>query len=217
MEEKDVILDEEKVEAKSQDAEEVLSEYDAKVAEYECRLEEAFVNIEIKENEALSNPEDEAAIDAYKEAKANYEALRKEYKQYKLDNRPVTWWTTLPLRMKIFSLVNILLAFPVLSWSVIPIWYYPYSWLYDLFANGLGKLFDNGKDALVYTYLGAMWYSLVLVLIIYLVIILLMGKHKKDINPKYKITYIGFIIGNGLFILGLLIYQIVLMIQTWTW
>lgn len=213
MEEKDVVLEEEKIE---EEKIEVVSEYDAKVAEYECRLEEAFVNIEICENKALSNPEDEEALTAYKEAKANYEALRKEYKQYKLDNREVTWWTTLPLRIKIFSVVNILFAFPFLSWSVIPIWYYPYSWLYDLFADGLNKLFDNGKETLVYAYLGAMWYSLVLVLIIYLVIILLMGKHKKDINPKYKITYIGFIIGNGLFILGLLIYQIVLMIQMWS-
>ena len=216
MEEKDNVLEEEKQAEEAQEAEEVLSEYDAKVAEYECRLEEAFVNIEICENKALANPDNEDAINAYKEAKANYEALRKEYKQYKLDNRPVTWWTTLPLRIKIMSVVNILFAFPVLSWSLIPVWYYPYSWLYDLFANGLNKLFDNGKDVLVYTYLGAMWYSLVLLLIIYLVIVLLIGKHKKDINPKYKITYIGFIIGNGLFIIGLLIYQVVLMIQSWS-
>ena len=228
MEEKNNVLEEqtevkeeetevtEEVVDEQEEASEELSEYDAKIAEYEYRLEEAFVNIEIKENVALANPEDEAAIKAYKDAKANYEALRKEYKQFKKDNRPVTWWTTLPLRVKVISFFNLIFAFPLLSWSVIPIWYYPYSWLYDLFSDGLNKLYDNGKMALVYTYLGAMWYSLILVLIIWLVIVLVIGKNKKDINPKYKKTYIGFIIGNGVFELGLLIYQIVLMIQSWS-
>lgn len=210
MEEKDNVLEEEIA------SEQPLSEYDAKVAEYECKLEEAFVNIEIKENIALANPEDEAALHEYKEAKANYEALRKEYKQFKAENKPITWWTTLPIRMKIFSFFNFVLAFPFFAWSILPFWYYPYSWLYDIFANGLNKLFDNGKETMAYIYLGLFWYFLVLVLICWFIIILVITKYKKDIHPNYKKTFIGFIIGNSVFTIGLLVYQIVLMIQMWS-
>ena len=191
-----------------------LSEYEIKVNEYRCRLEEALINIEVKENIALANEEDEEARKEYFKAKEDYEALRKEFKQFKIDNAPKTWWTTLPLRMKVLSFFNIILCFPYLSWAIIPFWSFPYRWFYEIFSEGLNKMYNNGKETLVMIYLGIMWYLLVAILIACLVIISIKIK-KDDVDKNYKKTYIGFIIGNGILVAGVLIYELVMMITGW--
>ena len=212
MEEKDLL--EEQNEASKEEGSE-LSEYEQKLNEYQYKLEEALVNIEVKENIALANEEDSNAFEEYKKAKADYEALRKEYKQYKKENAPITWWNSLPLRVKIVSFVNLLFAFPFLSYSVIHLWYYPYLWFYQIFSDGLNKLYDNGKEILTYIYLGVMWY-LISAILASLVVVLFIMRGKKDVLPEYKKTYIGFIIGNALLVLGLIAYEIVAMINMWS-
>lgn len=214
-EENKEVIEEEIQEVKEEIEQEELSDYEKNLIQYEYRLEEALVNIEIKENAALANEEDLDAINEYKKAKEDYETLRKEYKQYKKENEPASWWNTLPLRVKIVSLINIVFAFPFLSWSIIHFWYYPYLWFYNIFSDGLNKLFNNGRETLVYIYLGIFWYLLVAILI-GLVIYIFVKRKKDDVNPKYKKTYIGFVIGNAILVLGLLIYEIVTMITMWS-
>lgn len=191
-----------------------VSEYEAKLAEYEYRLEEALINIEIKENAALANEGNEEAIEEYKKAKSDYEALRKEYKLYKKENAPRTWWNTLPLRIKIFTFVTLIFAFPFVSWGIIYLWSYPYLWFYKLCSEWLNKLVSEGKDVLAYTYLGIMWYLVSVILIAWL-IVLFRKRKKDDVLPEYKKTYMGFIIGDAILILGLLAYQIISMIELW--
>ena len=207
MEEKEILEKEEKTK-------EELSEYEQKIIDYEYRLEEALVNIDVKENIALSNEESIEAIEEYKKAKADYEALRKEYKQYKKENAPKTWWNTLPLRMKVFTFFNLIITFPYISWNYLYVWYLPYLAFYGIFSTGLNKLFENGRETLVYIYLGIMWYLISVVLSIFLVILFVKRK-KDDIHPEYKKTYLGFIIGNAILLLGLIAFEIVKMITLW--
>lgn len=201
-------------ENKELETNEELNNYEVQVQEYELKLEEAMINIETKENIALANPEDEQALLDYKKAKADYEALRKEYHIFKKENKEQTWWTTLPLRMKIFSLCTLVFAFPGLSWVLLPLWYYPYLWFYEIFSDGLKRLYGTALKAFVYIYLGIMWYLVVGLLIAGLVM-MFVKKKKSDVTDLNRKAYFGFIIANMVCIIGLLAYQIYAMITIW--
>lgn len=190
-----------------------LSEYEVKLNEYEYKLEEALVNIEAKENAALASESEEDLL-AYQKAKEDYAILRKEYKTYKKENAPRTWWNTLPLRVKIFSLATLIFCFPGLSWGIIILWYYPYKWFYSIFEKGLNKMFSNGNEVITYILLGFMWYLVTFILIGWGSFIF-SKRNKEDVLPDYKKTYVGFVIGNAVLIFALLVYQVITMVVMW--
>lgn len=179
--------------------------------EYAIRIQEAEIEIERLENIALANEDNEEAIEAYKDAKENYKLILSEYRAFKKSTKPLTEWDYLPKRMIIFSAIVGVLCFPVLMWTTLPLWYYPYLGFYKLFEDSLGKLFDSALSFFSYIYLGLMWFIVPLVLGFFCYK-LYFSKTKTEKNKKaYMILWWC----QVALIAMLLIYQIVAMILTW--
>lgn len=171
-------------------------ELEIKIAELEKQIDE----LNIKAESCTTYIEFDELSAECKKLKAERNSLIKEQKNLYREKAEKTKFQLLPLGIKIHFILSCIFYFPILSWSLLPLWKKVIEICYGWFGKALSNIESN---FLYFLFCGLIWFLLP---IIGLIVTFCMLKERKKTTDK-KTFYWIFGISLCLIVL-MLIYQI---------